>query len=193
MMKALSEKTGLQFEYTNIAFDPVLAGISSCQYDLAVSAITITDERKQTMLFSDPYIKAGQIVSVLKTNTEIKSKDDLKGKNLGAQLGTTGEIEAKKIEGAKIKSYDSVDLAFLDLKNGQVDAVITDYPTALGFIGQNADIMQTVGEVFTDESYGIAVCKNKTDLLNKVNEGLAALKSDGTLEKLEKKWVQGVK
>ncbi len=121
--------------------------------------------------------------------TVINGKDDLKGKTIGAQLGTTGAIEAGKIEGATVKSYNSYDLAFLDLANGQIDAVIADYPTALGFVAQNSAKLMTVGEVFTDESYGIAVCKQKPELLATMNQGLQAVKDNGTLAKLEQKWL----
>lgn len=110
---------------------------------------------------------------------------------MAAQLGTTGAIEAEKIEGVTLKTYDSYDLAFLDLANGQIDAVIADYPTALGFIGKNADKIKAVGEVFTDESYGVAVCNKNEDLLKKINEGLKAVKEDGTIAKLEAKWLAG--
>lgn len=191
LFKAIAEKAKIDFEFVNIGFDPMLAGVSQCQYDGAIAAITITDERKQQMLFSDPYINAGQVVSVRISEEAIKGKDDLKGKTVAAQLGTTGAIEAEKIEGVTLKTYDSYDLAFLDLANGQIDAVIADYPTALGFIGKNADKIKAVGEVFTDESYGIAVCKKNEDLLKKINEGLKAVKDDGTLGKLEQKWLAG--
>ncbi len=191
LMKAVAEKGGFQIEFVNIPFDSLLTGLSQCQYDLAISAITITEERKQTMAFSDPYFAAGQIVVVAKDNEDIKSKDDLKGKKVGAQLGTTGEIEAKAIEGSNYAAYDSIDLAFLDVMSGQLDAVISDNPLALGFVGQNPDKLKAVGEVFTDENYGIAVCNKKTDLLKMVNEGLAAVKSEGTLDKLTEKWLLG--
>jgi len=121
--------------------------------------------------------------------TTITGKDDLVGKKIGAQLGTTGAIEAAKIQNAEVKTYDSYDLAFLDLANGQIDAVIADYPTALGFVERNSDRLMVVGEVFTDESYGIAVCRNNPELLEKINSGLAAVKADGTLAKLEEKWL----
>ena len=89
--------------------------MATCQFDAAVSAITITEDRAKKMSFSDPYIDAGQIVTVRTDNTSINGPEDLKGKRIGVQLSTTGEIEAKKIEGATVKPYDSVDLAFLDL------------------------------------------------------------------------------
>lgn len=191
LMNAIAEKAGFTLEWSNLPFDSVLAGLSQCQFDLAIAAITITDERKEQMLFSDPYINAGQIVVIRIGDESIKSVADLAGKTVAAQLGTTGEIEARKIENVNYKPYDTYDLAFLDLANGQVDAVIADYPTALGFIGQNPDRLQTVGEVFTEESYGIAVCKNREDLIAPINAALQALKDEGKIAELEQKWLAG--
>jgi polar amino acid transport system substrate-binding protein len=189
LMKAVAEKAGFEVEFQNTPFDSVLAGIATCQFDAAVSAITITAERAEKMSFSDPYINAGQVTTVRVDNSDIKGPADLKGKTIGVQLSTTGQIEAEKIEGATVKPYDSVDLAFLDLANGQVDAVVADYPTTLNFVNKSSDKIKVTGEVFTDESYGIAICKKNTDLLAKVNKALAALKDDGTLKKLEEKWL----
>jgi len=189
LMKAIADKAGLQVEFTNVGFDPLLAGIAQCQYDGGIAAITITDDRKKQMLFSDPYFAAGQVVVVLKTNTDVKSKDDLSGKTVGSQIGTTGAIEIGKIAGAKLKTYDSFDLAFQDLINKQIDAVIADNPLALGYVGKNADKIKVVGDVFTSENYGIALCNKKTDLVDKINKGIAAVKADGTLDKLTQKWI----
>ncbi len=189
LMKAIADKAGFEVEYQNMPFDSVLAGISTCQFDAAISAITITAERAEKMSFSDPYINAGQITTVRIDNTDITGPADLKGKTIGVQLSTTGQIEAEKIEGATIKPYDSVDLAFLDLANGQVDAVIVDYPTTLNYVNKSPDKIKLTGEVFTDESYGIAVCKTNPELLEKINKAIAALKEDGTLKTLEEKWL----
>ncbi len=191
MMNAVAAKAGIKVEWVNINFDAVLSGVSQCQYDAAAAAITITDERKENALFTDPYINAGQIITVRKDQTDITSTSDLVGMTLGAQLGTTGEIEAQNIADATVKPYDSYDLAFLDLINGQIDAVIADYPTALGFVGQNADKLMVTGEVFTNESYGIMVCNKNTELVEKLNKALAELKADGTISKLEQKWLAG--
>lgn len=189
LMNAIGEKAGYEVEYQNTPFDSVLAGMATCQFDAAISAITITDERKEKMSFSDPYIDAGQIVTVRVDNNDITGPEGLKGKNIGVQLSTTGEIEAKKIEGATVKPYDTVDLAFLDLVNGQVDGVIADNPTTVTYVSRFKDKIKTVGTPFTDEHYGIAVCKTNTDLLNKINTALATLKSDGTIQKLQDKWL----
>jgi polar amino acid transport system substrate-binding protein len=143
------------------------------------------------MAFSDPYFEAGQIITVQANNTTISGKDSLTGKTLGAQIGTTGAIEAGKISGATAKTYDDIGLAFQDLINGQVDAVIADTPLALGYVGKNPTKIKTVGEPFTDENYGIAVCKNKPELVAKINEGLAKAKTDGVIDQLTKKWISG--
>ncbi len=189
LMKAIAAKEGFQVEFKNTPFDSVLAGISTCQFDAAISAITITEERKKQMNFSDPYIAAGQIITVRGDNSAVSTPADLKGKKISVQLGTTGEIEAKKIEGATVKPFDTVDLAFLELVNGQVDATIVDNPTTLVYVNKFKDKIKTVGAPFTDENYGIAVCKKNTDLQAKINTALAALKSDGTIQKLTDQWL----
>lgn len=189
LMNAIAEKAGLTAKFVNVAFDPLLAGMADCQYDVAISSITITPERQKQMLFSDPYFDAGQVVTVTKDNTTIKSKDDLSGKTVGAQIGTTGAIWAQKQQGVTLKTYDTVDLAFQDLMNGQIDAVIADNPLALGFVGKNPDKMKIVGNTFTTEQYGIAICKNRADLVPRINKALAEVKAAGTIDQLSKKWL----
>ncbi len=190
LLKAVAEKGGFEVEFINVGFDPLLAGISQCQYDAAISAITITEERAQTMGFSDPYFAAGQVVTVRFDNTEIMGKDGLSGKVVGAQIGTTGAIALGEMAGVTLKTYDDVGLAFQDLMNGQIDAVVADNPLALGYVGQNPDQLKTVGEVFTDENYGIAVCKTNTELIEKINKGLAAVKAEGLVDQLTEKWIE---
>lgn len=191
LVNAIADKAGFEVEFANTPFDSVLAGMATCQYDAAASAITITAERSEKMGFSEPYINAGQVTTVRLENSDITGPADLKGKTIGVQLSTTGQIEAEKIEGATIKPYDTVDLAFLDLANGQVDAVVADYPTTLNYVNKSKDKIKITGEVFTDESYGIAVCKTNTELLEKINKAIAELKADGTIAELEEKWLAG--
>ncbi len=136
MFRAIAEKEDLDVEFINIAWDPLLAGMAQCLYNVAISSITITDERKKEMLFSDPYFKAGQVVTVLRGNTDIKGKDTLMDKVVGAQFSTTGSFEVEKIEGATLKTYDDIGLAYQDLMNGQIDAVVADNPYALAYVGE---------------------------------------------------------
>jgi len=190
LLKAIAEKENLEIEFINVAFDPLLAGVAQGQYDAAISSITITEERKKDMLFSDPYFEAGQIITVGINNTTITSKNNLSGKKVGAQIGTTGAIEVGKITSATLKTYDDIGLAFQDLMNGQIDAVVADNPLALSYVGKNPTKLKTVGEAFTEENYGIAVAKGKTDLLNKINSGLKKVKAEGLITQLSKKWLE---
>lgn len=189
LMRAIAAKAGLEIELVNVGFDSLLAGVSQCQYDMAVSSITITEERKKTILFSDPYFAAGQIVTVRKGDDRIKSKDDLAGKTVGGQIGTTGIIEAGKIPGTKVKTFDEVGFAFQDLINGQLDAVIADNPIAAGYVNKSKDKLITAGPVFTNEYFGIAVCKKNAYLVPRVNAALKALKDEGYIDSLTKKWI----
>jgi polar amino acid transport system substrate-binding protein len=189
LMTAIAEKAEIEIEFKNVAWDPLLAGMALCQYDVAISAMTITEERQEKWLFSDPYFYAGQIVIVHIDNTEIASKYDLSGKVVGAQIGTTGSLEVEKIGGATLKTYDDIGLGVQDLMNGQIDAIVADNPLALGYVNEYPDKLKTAGDVFTDENYGIAVCKTNTDLVEKINMGLKAVKEEGLIEELVEKWL----
>jgi polar amino acid transport system substrate-binding protein len=188
LFTAIAEAADLKVEFLNVAWDPLLAGIAQCQYDAAISSITITPERAEEMLFSDPYFEAGQLISVRIDNTNINGKDDLVGKVAGAQIGTTGSFEIEAIEGATLKTYDDIGLAFQDLMNGQIDAIVADSPLTLGYVNANPDKLKTVGDLLTSESYGIAVCMDEPELLAKINEGLAEVKANGTIDELIDKW-----
>jgi len=191
LINAIAEKEDLDIEVMNVAWDPLLAGVAQCQYDAAISSVSITEDRKKEMLFSDPYFQVGQLVTVRIDNTDIKDKDDLAGKTAGAQIGTTGSFAIEDIEGAELKTYDDIGLAFQDLINGAIHAVVADNPLAYGYIGRNPDKLKSVGEVFTSEDIGIAVCKDNTELLAKLNSGLQAVKAEGLIEDLIDKWLVG--
>jgi polar amino acid transport system substrate-binding protein len=188
IMNAIAERENLDIEFVNVAWDPLLAGMAQGTYEAAISCITITPERAKDMLFSDSYYTAGQIVVVRKDNTTFTSKDNLTG-NVGAQLGTTGAMEVEKLTGVALKNYDEIGLAFQDLMNGQISAVICDNPVAMKYVNKNPDKLRLAGGMFTSEDYGIAVAKGKTDLLSKFNAGVKALKADGTIDKLAEKWL----
>lgn len=193
MFDAICKEIGCKATYENINFDGIFAALLAKKFDVVVSSVTITDERKKQMAFSDPYINAGQIVAVRGDEKEITGPDTIgKGKKIGCQLGTTGEIESKKIAaktGAEVKSYDDITLAFADLAAGRVDAVINDSPITADYIASNPQAkLKTVGKVFTEEYYGIAVRPEDKALLEKINAALKKLKDSGKLTELMKKW-----
>lgn len=188
LMDMIAEKAGFTIEWVNLPFDSALAGISECQYDASIAAISITDDRKEAMLFSDPYMTAGLVVVVSANNDTIQGMDDLVGLTVAAQLGTTGELAAQAIENVTYKPYDSYELAFLDLANGQIDAVVADSPVAAGYVKANPDSIKMVGDIFDSADYGIAFCKDKTELRDQVNTVLNELIAEGVVDDLSKKY-----
>ncbi len=190
LMNAIAEKADFEFEWVNVPFDSVLAGLSECQYDAAIAAISISEERKQAMLFSAPYLDAGLVVVVNKETADIAGIDDLKGKVVAAQLGTTGEMTAQEIEGVTYKPYDSYELAFLELANKGVDAVIADNPLAMGYIAANPEKIKAVGDILNNEQYGIAICKSNTDLQAKIDAALKELIDSGYVTELAGKYIK---
>jgi polar amino acid transport system substrate-binding protein len=189
VMNAIAKEANLEIEYINVAWDPLLAGMAQGTYDMAISCITITADRAKDMLFSDSYYTAGQIVVVSKDNTEFTSKDSLVG-TVGSQLGTTGNMEVDKLSGVNSKPYDDIGLAFQDLMNGQIVAVICDSPVANSYVNKNPTKLKIIGEMFTTESYGIALAKGKTDLLAKINAALDKVKKAGLIDQAAKKWLE---
>ncbi|RME47978.1 MAG: hypothetical protein D6791_04505 [Chloroflexi bacterium] len=188
LMNAIAEAAGFEVEYVNTRWDGIFVALASGEFDAVISAATITDERKQTVDFSDPYFNAGQSLAV-KIGSDIKSPDDLAGKRVGVQLGTTGDIWATENTDAEVVRYDEITLAFQALANGDVDAVINDAPTSADIIRANPEWGVTlVGEPFTDELYGIAVRKDAPEILAAINEGLAQVRASGKYDEIYNKW-----
>jgi len=193
MLKAISEATGVEIEVRNTAWDGIFAGLASGSYDAICSSVTITDERKATMDFSEPYVNAGQILVVQKGTTGVEKIADLKGKKIGAQIGTTGAIEISKDKSVSLASYDEVGLAFEDLAIGRISGVVADNPIAANFALQNPKFkekLMIVGKPFTDEWLGIACRKGDAKTLAILNDGLAKIKASGKLDELAKKWLK---
>jgi polar amino acid transport system substrate-binding protein len=189
VFNAIAQDQKLEITYKNVAFDPLLAGMAQGMYDAAISSITINAERKKNMLFSDPYFTAGQMVVVSVNNTKIKGMETLDG-TVGAQIGTTGATEVEKVKTATLKTYDDIGLAFQDLINGQVQAVVCDNPVAMGYVAKNSGKLKSVGGLYTTEDYGIAIAKGKTDLQKRINDGIKSIKSSGKMDQFSKKWLE---
>jgi len=193
LMKAAAEKGGFTVEFQNTAWDGIFAGLGAGEYDAVMSSVTITEERKETMDFSVPYINAGQILVVPQATSGVKTLADLKGKSVGAQIGTTGSFEIEKVSGVELRTYDEIGLAFEDLVNGRIDALVADTPVAADFALMNPNYkgkMKIVGEPFTEEFYGVAVKKGNKAVLDAINKGLNAVLKTNTYNKIEDEWLR---
>jgi len=193
LMKAAAEKGGYTVEFQNTAWDGIFAGLAAGEYDAVISSVTITEERKKTMDFSVPYINAGQILVVPQATSGVGELADLKGKSVGAQIGTTGSFEIEKVSGVELRTYDEIGLAFEDLVNGRIDALVADTPVAADFALMNPNYkgtMKIVGEPFTEEFYGVAVKKGNKEILDAINKGLNAVLNTNTYDKIEDEWLR---
>jgi polar amino acid transport system substrate-binding protein len=190
LMKAIAAKANLEVEFVNTGYNKVLEGVAQCQFDGAISAIAISDELSQQMSFSEPYFSIGQVVVVKSGNATITGRDTLAGMTVGAQKGTNSASELAKINGVTVKLYASPDILFQEMINGLIDAAIADKMVALSYANNSANELKIVGDEFAVENYGIAICNQKPDLLKQVNDGLKAVKSNGTFNKLSQKWLK---
>ncbi|MEW6697185.1 MAG: basic amino acid ABC transporter substrate-binding protein [Bacillota bacterium] len=189
LIQAIADEAGYELDFRSMAFDGLIAALQANQIDAAISAMTITDKRKEEVDFSDPYYKSGLIIAVQAKNNDIKSFDDLKGKKIAVQSGTTGAMQAEKAtDKDKITYFTNTDQALLELKNGGADAVINDYPVSAYFIQQGNNDVKLVGEILSAEEYGIAIPKGKTETLEKINAALKKLKENGKYAEIYKKW-----
>ncbi|WP_020611049.1 basic amino acid ABC transporter substrate-binding protein [Sediminispirochaeta bajacaliforniensis] len=183
--KAIAEKAGKTLRIEDMEFDSLLTALNADKIDFAIAGMTITDEREKSVDFSDPYYEATQAVIVRKADNPISTKDDLNGKKISVQLGTTGNEIAKEFtDDSNIVAFNTGFEAIMELKNGKVDAMIIDEQPAQNFIRQNSDL-EIVSLDFDPEYYGIAVKEGKSsELLPIINATLKELKANGTYDKL---------
>lgn len=189
IIKAIAKEEGLAAEIRNVNFDGLIPALKSGDLDAAINDITVTEDRKQSVDFSKPYYIAGLGVVVKSDNRDIRSKADLSGKTLGVTIGSTGEEAARKINGANVRTYSTLSDAFLDLKQGAVDAVINDIPTNEYYVAKTEDhSVKTAPVALSTEYLAIAVKKDNKELLSKIDDGLTKIKKNGEFAKIYKKW-----
>lgn len=186
---AIAAKIGVKAEFVTTDFNGIILALNSNKFDAILSALSVTDERKKEIAFAGPYINSGQVIVIKGDNTTIKSSADLKGKIVAAQLGSTGEAAAKKIEGAKeVKTYDKVPEELQDLLIGRVDAVIVDKPVGGYYTASKKDQYKILDPQLTEEPIGIGVRQKDADVQKQIQSTIEDLQKDGTLSKLSIKW-----
>ena len=192
VVNAIAAKAGITVKFVNTPWEGIFNTLQQGDRDMLASSITITDERKQTMDFTAPYFDAQQLIAV-KENSKIATFDDLKKLKVGVQTGTTGDEVVTKLQGknsTNIKRFESTPLALKELESGGVDAVVADNGVVINYVTNNAGAkFKTVSDkAFAPEQYGFAVKKGNTELLGKLNKGLADIKADGTYDQIYAKY-----
>ncbi|MFD1739645.1 basic amino acid ABC transporter substrate-binding protein [Bacillus salitolerans] len=192
LLAAVMKEAGYDYELNNIGWDPLFASIQGKELDLAISGITINEERKQTYDFSVPYFQSTHMI-VFKEGAGITNANDLVGKKVGVQNGTTGQSAAEKIMGVNSPTnmkYENTAVAFMALANGDVEAVVTDNVVASEYVKNNPDAKVEAIEDHTNfesEFYGLMFPKG-SELKPKFDEALKTVIENGTYAELYKKW-----
>ena len=185
--QAIADDMGLELVIEDMAFESVIAAVQTGKADVALAGLTVNEDRLANVNFSDPYTTAAQVV-IIKDTSDVVSPDDLMGKHVGVQIGTTGAIYAEDIENATVEQYSKGFEAVQALLQDKVDAVIIDREPAKVFVSQNEGL-KILDEEFTIEDYAIAIAKDNDELLKKVNASLASLKDSGKLQEIIDKYI----
>ena len=189
LIRAVAKEMGYKAEIQNVNFDGLIPAMESGNLDVIISGMTINDERKQKVNFSEPYYKYGLTIIVKKDNKDINKFADLKGKKVAVQIGTTSAKECHKIEGIEVKEFNSSADTFLELKAGGVDAVVNDRPVNDYYIKKSGVTdVRALADLLTSEDYGIAMSKKDAEMQKKVNDALKKLHENGEYDKIFAKW-----
>lgn len=186
---AIAEKLGMKLEIADVDFDSIIPGVQQGKYDMGMAGMTVNDERLQKVNFSNTYAKGVQVV-IVKDGGSIATLDDVSGKMVGVQQGTTGDIYASDDYGMdNVTKYANGALAVEALKAGKVDCVIIDNEPAKAYVAANEGL-KILDTEYANEDYAICFAKENTDLQTKVNNALKELTDDGTVQSIIDKYIK---
>ncbi len=190
LVTEIASRLGVEVEFANTPFDTIFTQLAAGDFDAIVSAITITEEREQTIAFSDAYFAANQAIAA-PADSDVAGPDDLNGLTVGVQAGTTGaDYATENFTDSTVQEFPTSDAAFTALGAGQVDAVFIDLPVVAAQAASNDEVV-LAAEVDTDERYGIGVQQDNEALVEAINEQLAEIIADGTYEEIYSEYFEG--
>ena len=186
--QAIADKLGLELQIDDMDFDAALLAVQQGKSDMVMAGVTVTDERQNVMDFTDSYATGIQSI-IVKEDSDIASVDDLAGKKIGTQRGTTGYLYCSDDFGDEnVVAYDNGLTAVQMLNNGQVDCVVIDNAPAKEFVAANPGL-KLLDTAYVEEDYAIGVGKGNTELKDAINTALEELKADGTLQAIVDKYI----
>lgn len=194
LIRAIGEEQGFKVEINHMDFKALIPALDNDKIDAAIAGMSIKPDRLESVDFTEPYFDAGLIIAVADTTDAIKSTEDLKGKKLAAQNGTTGAAYCDSVKEqdptTEVRIFDDIGAAFMELEKGGVDAVVNDHPVTAYYLSEKETTdVKMVGDVFSaDEQYGIAVKKGNQETLDMLNEGLQKIRDNGKYDEIYDKW-----
>ncbi|MBQ7740386.1 MAG: basic amino acid ABC transporter substrate-binding protein [Eubacterium sp.] len=187
--QAIADKLGMELKIEDVAFDSIIPGVQAKKYDMGMAGMTVTEERLKSVNFSDSYAKGVQAV-IVKEDSDIKSIDDIKGKKIGVQTSTTGDIYASDDYGEEnVTKFDNGAIAVQALQSDKVDCVIIDNEPAKSYVAANKGL-KVLETAYVEEDYAICFNKENKELQDKVNGALKELIADGTVQKIIDKYIK---
>ncbi len=191
LMNAIANAGNFKINFQTVPFDGLIPALQAKTLDVAISSMTITEERAKTVTFSRPYFKSGLAIAIKSSNQEITSFDKLRNKKIAVQIGTTGAAKVKEANAAQIRTFDSTPTALQELVNGNVDAIIGDAPViAYAINSGNLPGIKVTQQLLTEEYYGIPTPKNSPNVVL-INQGLGEILKNGTYAQIYQKWFKG--
>ena len=185
--QAIGEKLGMEVTVEDMEFDALIPALASNKVDIVAAGMTVTPERQESVNFTDTYATAAQVI-IVKQGSDIASSEDLNGKILGVQMGTTGDSLASEIEGAQVERFNKYFEAIQSVLQGKIDAVIIDSAPAKAFAEKDENLV-ILDEALSSEDYAKAINQDNTELLDKVNAAIAELDEEGTLDEIVNKYI----
>lgn len=185
--QAIGEKLGMEVTVEDMEFDALIPALASNKVDIVAAGMTVTPERQESVNFTDTYATSAQVI-IVKQGSDIASSEDLNGKILGVQMGTTGDMLASEIEGAQVERFNKYFEAIQSVLQGKIDAVIIDNAPAKAFAEKDENLV-ILDEALSSEDYAMAINKDNTELLEQVNAAIAELDEEGTLDEIVNKYI----
>ncbi len=185
---AIADKLGMELDITDMAFESLIPALQAGTIDIVLAGMTVDPERAEQVNFTDSYATGVQVI-IVPEDSDIASPDDLEGKNIGVQTGTTGDLYCTDDYGQEfVKQFDNGPLAVAALMNGQVDCVVIDNEPAKNYVAANEGL-KILDTAFANEDYAAAIAKDNTELFEQVNAAIQELKADGTIQTIIEKYI----
>lgn len=192
LAKALGEKLGMEVEFISTAWDGIFTGLETEKFDVIISSVSITPKRLETFLFSEPYLANGQVIVVKPGDKSVTKPEDLNGKSVGVQIGTTADTAVQKyMETLDIEliKYDEIIQTFTAMNAGYVDYIVVDYPVAIEYVAKDPANFEISTAQLTNEPIGVCIRKDDKELKDKIDKALDDLRKDGTLKAISEEWL----
>ncbi len=189
LVEEIAQKNGIEIVWVETNFDGLIPALKAGKIDMIASAMSATDERRQSVDFTKPYYMSKNLYIKLKNNEALQTKTDLEGKKIGVQLGTLQENTAKAIKDVQVQSNKDLNIAVLALKNNKIDAILADQDTAKGFLAENPDLVSFYQETDGGEGFSFTFDKDKQkEVIEIFNKGIDEAKANGFYDSLVKKY-----